>query len=96
MDVNRDVLGCFFPLPLCTGEVTCMPISVSAHRFKEPTKNAFSSIPEMFPEPVLLQGGPFGEMCPVELGLVPSPNLLLVFFFAFMSVCTINPYLSPL
>lgn len=76
MDVNSDVLGCFFPLPLYTGEVTWMPMSLSAHRFKEPTQNAFSSISVMFPEPVLLQGGHFGEMCPVELGLVPGPNFL--------------------
>lgn len=34
----------------------------------------------MLPEPVLLQGGHFGEAHPVELGLVPSPNLLSGFF----------------
>lgn len=86
MDVNSDVLGCFYPLPLYTGEVTCMPMSLSAHRFKEPTKNAFSPIPGMLPESVLLQGGHFGKTCPVELGLVPSPNLLPEFFCLHVSL----------
>jgi len=39
MDVNGDVLGCFLSLPLYP-EVTCMPMSVSAHRFKGPMKKS--------------------------------------------------------